>query len=138
MHLSARYFLIVLADPTLLSTLPGAASAVLAPRPGGAFRVLTRPPSSNDCCNTRANPDSTAGSIKRTVCDIFWLLSRESGYATRPNPMCYRTSNLTDEICLLRDYSSVTYTVPQLVSRLRFRNIERQDLWQLIFSYHTR
>ena len=70
--------------PTL-STLPGAASEaapeVLAPRPGGAccFRFLTRPPSSCYHCKTRVKPDSTAGSVKRAVCDTFCLLSRECG-----------------------------------------------------------
>ena len=58
-----------------LSNLPGAASAVLAPRPGGScwFFFLTRPPSSHHHCNTRANPDSTAGSIKRAVQAYIWV-----------------------------------------------------------------
>ena len=74
---------------------------------------------------THGNPDSTAASIKRAGCDIFWLLSRESGYATQPNPMCHRPSNLTDEIYLLRVYSSA-----HKLSRLRSRNQERHDVWQ--------
>ena len=101
---------------------------VLAPRPGGAccFRFFTRSPGSHYRCNTRANTDSTARSInKRAVRDIFWLLSRESGYATQPNPMCHRPSNLTDEIYLLRVYSSA-----HKLSRLRSRNQERHDVWQ--------
>ena len=64
-HLSARYFLIVLADP--YSVLPpGAASAVLASWGGLLFSFFDPPAinSSHDHCITRAN-DSTEGSIKR-------------------------------------------------------------------------
>ena len=89
-----------------LPTLPEAASAVLEPRPCGAccFRFLTRSPSSHyDHCNTRANPDSIAGSIKRAEGSVWYLLvsvPQGCGYANR-------TSNLTDQIYLLLDYSVI-------------------------------
>ena len=101
-----------------LSNLPGAASAVLAPRPGGScwFFFLTRPPSSHHHCNTRANPDSTAGSIKRAVQVYLWAtaIPRECGYATQPKPMCHGISNLTDEIYLLRDFTAEFICCPAI------------------------
>lgn len=79
------------------------------------------------------------GVSKRAGCDIFWSLSRKrDGYATQPNPMCHRTSNLKDDhIHVLRDYS-------------RFHMLSRNwcpggnlAIWSdviydsALFSYHT-
>ena len=45
---------------------------------------MTGPSSSRYHCNTRASPNSTAGSIGRLVRDTFWLLFRES--VVMPHP----------------------------------------------------
>ena len=57
--------------------------------------------------------------VPGTLCDIFWLLlvPRKCSYAIQPNPVCHRTSNLTDEVHLLRDYNSSV--------RVLSRNLER-------------
>ena len=53
--------------------------------------------------DAHTNPEPTAGSIK---CNIFCFLAGEGVViSTSPNPMCHRTSNLKDDINLLRDYS---------------------------------
>ena len=53
-------------------------------------------------------PIPPQGASRGAVRDIVWFLSRE-GVVMPPN---HRTPNLTDEIYLLRDYSSV-----QMLSR---------------------
>ena len=76
--------------------VPGVAPAVFAARPGEASccprfftqNMLVFDPNpcstSQNHCNTRANSNSTAGSIKGAVCDIVWFLSRE-GVVMPPN-----------------------------------------------------
>ena len=84
--------------PPTLSTLPGVASAVCSRCvPAGVAVFVSRPnplPGISHChCNTCAIPGSTAGSIKRAVCDVFQdNVPRECGFATQPNSMCHHAS----------------------------------------------
>ena len=65
--------------------------------------------------------------------------------ATKPNPMCHRTSTRTDDLKPDRRNLAATtglqrcsHAVPQLVPRLKSRNLERHDVWQhniLFVSY---
>ena len=48
-------------------------------------------------CNTRANPDSTAGSIKRAVLIFFGIVPPERVYATQPSPWCHRAPQNCDK-----------------------------------------
>ena len=90
--------------PTL-STLPGAASAVLAPCPDGdsCFRFLTRLPSSHSQyhCNTCAQLDSTAGSIKKTRWVPFGYCPARvwSSHPTQPDVSPHLKSDKTKSTC---------------------------------------
>ena len=138
-----------LCSPTpTLSTLPGAASGVLAPRRGCACCSRFFTPPKICWCLTRSPSPLTPSlpysckprfhSREHQEGSMWYILAavpRECCYATQPNnPMRHRTSNLKHEIHLLRDYIQQCYMLSRnwLVSRLRSRNLERHGFWQHI------
>ena len=88
-------------------------------------------------CNTRANPNCTAGSIRRAyVCDMFWLLTRES--VVRHPTLLDVSPHLKPE----RRYPPAaglqcSDAVPLVVSQVGSRSLERRGFCYLMFSHGT-
>ena len=121
--------------------------AVLAPHPGGTCCFsfffflnpkicwfLTRPPNTHSHCNARENPDSPAEGIKKSVQYVISF-----GYCPARAWICHPTHpDVPPHLKPERRYPPATglqysYPVPQLVSRLRSRNLEGHDVWQRCF-----
>ena len=137
MRCTSRFATSSSCSPTpTLSTLPGEVLAALAPRPGGAccFRFFTP--------NLLVfDPDTLAHNITAVLVQtpippqgasrgqcVMYLLYRESVIVPPNLTQCVTAPQSERRYTPAMIYSS-THAVPQLVTRLRSRNLERHDVW---------